>query len=113
MDANQRQRQISAILAGHAEGLKFIDANGVLEDIYAAGVIEYHEFFDIIDKNATKKVLFLRKVVPLKGDGAFSALVDSLRNRGHIALANSLENGVTFICLFFYLRARDVFISET
>ncbi|CAG0904881.1 unnamed protein product, partial [Darwinula stevensoni] len=39
----------------------------------------------------TKKVLFLREVVPLKGDEAFSALLDSLRKRGHNNLANSLS----------------------
>ncbi|CAG0894304.1 unnamed protein product [Darwinula stevensoni] len=51
MDANQRQRQIAAILAHHAEGLNFINVDGVLEDIRAADVIEHHEFFKIIRKD--------------------------------------------------------------
>ncbi|CAG0899805.1 unnamed protein product [Darwinula stevensoni] len=96
MDGNRRQSQIANILARHVTGLKFININGVLEDMRAQGVIERHEFFGTIRKSDQKKLLFLQNIVPLRADKAFPALLDSLGKRGHIALAKSLHREIDF-----------------
>ncbi|CAG0891533.1 unnamed protein product [Darwinula stevensoni] len=79
------------ILARHTEDLDFINEDAVLLDLRVQGIVQHHEYFDVLNKTKREKVLFLQKVLPMRGDNAFPTFIQVLHKNGHVILADCLN----------------------
>ncbi|CAG0893832.1 unnamed protein product [Darwinula stevensoni] len=84
-------RAVADVIAKFADELKFIDLDAILEDLNAEGIIEHHEFIEVIPQPIKTKLLLLRETLPRRGDHAFPAFLKCLRRRRHLQLADRME----------------------
>ena len=84
---------VANILARHWADLRFINFEVILNELLVQGIIQHHEYFEIVPRGARKKLLFLQQYLPQKGDNAFPTFIRILREQGHGTLASQLEAG--------------------
>ncbi|CAG0889803.1 unnamed protein product [Darwinula stevensoni] len=92
-------KSVADILVRHAQELKFIDLNSVLDDLRAEGIIRQHAYYDILRRDTRKKTMFLVEYLPASGDNAFRTFINVLRKRKYADLADRLEKGEDLITL--------------
>ena len=84
---------IAYILAQHEEDLHKINVDAVLIELKDQGILRDNEHAEVEGKDMKEKVLFLRRILPVRGDNAFRAFTQVLRQKNYDGLANMLDEG--------------------
>ncbi|CAG0896204.1 unnamed protein product [Darwinula stevensoni] len=84
-------KTVARIIAKNLENLKYIDHDAVIACLLEKQVIDHTDHVDISEKSQKEKVLFLQKILPLKGDSAFQKFLECLEASDHKKLAETMR----------------------
>ncbi|CAG0882797.1 unnamed protein product [Darwinula stevensoni] len=79
------------IIACNRGDLLSINHDAVLIDLLKRGIVEYHEYYRVVEQTPKEKMSFLQEVLPMRGDNAFPAFIQALRENHYAVLANRLN----------------------
>ena len=88
---------VGTILARHSDKLLNIAFDDIFNDLRVEGIIQHHEYFEIVKKKEMEKSLFLQQRLLQRGDNAFPTFLKILRDRNFRDLASLLETGESCI----------------